>query len=85
MKHLLVPLGISKNAENTLRFAIDFAAQTTAIIYVLDSFNPSVTNMHLINVKGMVERNNLQRLKALIKSVDHRGVKIQLVSYYLCR
>ncbi|MCH1517641.1 MAG: universal stress protein [Flavobacteriaceae bacterium] len=81
MRNILVPLGISDNTEHTLRYAIDLAATTQAAIFVMDSFNPSFSNAHLLNVKEVVNRNNFNRLKALIKSIDHQGLSIQMVNY----
>jgi len=81
MKNILVPLGISDNSEQTLVYAIGLASKTQAAIYVMDSFNPSFVNAHLLNVKEVVKRNNFNRIKALVKSIDHRGLSIQMVSY----
>ena len=46
MKNILVPLGISDNAQNTLAYAIDLAVTSQAKLYVMDTFNPSFTNAH---------------------------------------
>ncbi len=81
MKNILVPLGISDNTEHTLLYAIELATTTQAAVYVMDSFNSSFRNAHLFNVKEVVDRNNFNRLKELIKSIDHRGLSIQMVSY----
>ena len=81
MKNILVPLGISDNSEQTLVYAIGLVSKTQAAIYVMDSFNPSFVNAHLLNVKEVVKRNNFNRIKALVKSIDHHGLSIQMVSY----
>jgi nucleotide-binding universal stress UspA family protein len=81
MKNILVPLGISDNSEHTLGYAIDLASTTQAAIYVMDSFNPGFRNAHLLNVKEVVNRNNFNRLKAMVKSIDNRGLSIQMVGY----
>ncbi|MGB2086560.1 MAG: universal stress protein [Flavobacteriaceae bacterium] len=81
MKNIILPLGVSDNAQHSLSYAIDLAASFQGVIYVMDSFNPSFPNAHLLNVKEIVGRNNFKRLKALIQTIDHKGIKIQLVNY----
>ena len=81
MKNILVPLGISDNAQNTLAYAIDLAVTSQAKLYVMDTFNPSFTNAHLLNVKDAMGSRNRQRIKALIQQVDSKGVTIQMASY----
>ena len=81
MKNILVPLGISGNAQNTLAYAIDLAANTKANLYVMDTFNPSFTNAHLLNVKEAMGSRNRSRIKALIQQVDSKGLTIQMASY----
>lgn len=39
MKHILVPIGTSKNATNTLQYAIDFATEFNAKVFVFRAFN----------------------------------------------
>lgn len=81
MKNILVPLGVSENAASTLSYAIDYAKATLATLYVMDSYNPSFHNAHLLNVKQAVGNNNSKRIKELVQATDHKGVNIQLVLY----
>lgn len=81
MKNILVPLGVSENAESTLAYAIAYAKATNSTLYVMDSFNPSFHNAHLLNAKQAVGNNNSKRIKELVKRVDHKGVSIQMVQY----
>lgn len=81
MKNILLPLGVSDNAKHVLRYAIEFSKSTKATIYIMDSFNPSYPNAHLLNFKEVVNRNNFNRIKELVDSVDHQGISLQMVSY----
>ncbi|MGS0525907.1 universal stress protein [Zobellia nedashkovskayae] len=42
MKHILVPIGISPDAHQTLQYAVDFAEQFDSRVYVMEVFNVSV-------------------------------------------
>jgi nucleotide-binding universal stress UspA family protein len=81
MKNILVPLGLSDNATHTLNYAIRFAQSTQATIYIMDSFNPSFHHAYLHNVNETVSRSNFNRIKELVKEIDHHGTNIQLVTY----
>ena len=81
MKNILVPLGVSENAESTLSYAIELAAVTASTLYVMDSFNPSFHNAHLLNAKRAVGENNTKRIKDLVQRIDHNGVAVQMVQY----
>lgn len=81
MKNILLPLGVSDNAKHVLHYAIEFAKTTKATIYIMDAFNPSYPNAHLLNFKEVVNRNNFNRIKELVAAVDHQGISLQMVSY----
>ena len=81
MKNILVPLGVSENAESTLTYAIELAVVTNATLYVMDSFNPSFHNAHLLNAKQAVGNNNTKRIKDLVQRVDNKKINIQIVRY----
>ena len=70
MKNILVPLGVSENAENTLSYAIELALTIHSTLYVMDSFHPSFHNAHLLNAKQAVENNNTKRIKELVQPLN---------------
>jgi UDP:flavonoid glycosyltransferase YjiC (YdhE family) len=39
MKQILVPIGSTDNAKNTLQYAIDFAAEMDAKVFVFRAYN----------------------------------------------
>ena len=69
MKNILVPLGVSENAESTLSYAIELAGVTNSTLYVMDSFNPSFHNAHLLIAKHAVKNNNTKRIKKLVQQI----------------
>lgn len=81
MKNILVPLGVSENAESTLSYAIELALTTQSTLYVMDSFHPSFHNAHLLNAKQAVENNNTKRIKELVHRIEHKGIDIKIVRY----
>ena len=80
MKHILVPIGISSNAQNTLDYAIALAQHYTAQLYVMDSYTAKSPS-HLGNIKNVIHKNNFDRVKEIIQSIDSKGIDIQLVQY----
>ena len=81
MKNIVVPLGVSENAESTLSYAIELAGVTNSTLYVMDSFNPSFHNAHLLNAKQAVKNNNAKRIKELVHKIDNKNIDIQIVRY----
>ena len=39
MKHILVPIGSTENVKNTLQYAIDFATEINAKVFVFRAYN----------------------------------------------
>ena len=76
MKNLLVPIGSSENALNTLRYAIEFAREFDARIYLIHVFSSSKISGSFINVDKVMERDSRQVLKDHLSKVDPKGVEI---------
>lgn len=81
MKNIALPLGVTDNAQHMITYAIALAKHAQANIYIFDSYNPSLPNLHLINLKGVVDRTNRERIRKIMKSIDPQGVSIQMVTY----
>lgn len=81
MKNIALPLGVSDNAVPMITYAIDMAKHSGANLYILDSYNPSYPNIHLVNLKEVVDRSNFERLKEHVKGIDTQGISIQMVAY----
>lgn len=80
MKNILVPIGESENGKSTLQYAIDFANEVNANIFVLKAFNVVAKAGRLANVDEVVERTNIQSLKNTIAQVDTKGVSIKSIA-----
>jgi nucleotide-binding universal stress UspA family protein len=80
MKNILVPIGSTENAANTLQYAIDFAGETNANIFVLRAYKVQSKAGTIINVDGILERESNLYMRSVIKSVNRKGKEIQLIS-----
>jgi len=81
MKNILVPIGTSPNAHETLQFAVDFAAQFSSRVYVMEVFSVTSGAGNLANISAKVEKSGKERLKEIIEKVDARDVDIKIATY----
>lgn len=76
MKNLLVPVGSNENALNTLRYAIAFAREFDARIFLIHVFSSSKVSGSFKNVDNIMERDSKKILKEHLDKVDPQGVEI---------
>lgn len=81
MNNILVPLGTSDKAINTLMYAIDFAKDFGASVYVIDVFTVIPTASTLANVEEKIVNSSMSQLRELINRVDTKGVPVKLATY----
>lgn len=81
MNNILVPIGTSPNAHETLQYAVDFAAQFSSSIYVMEVFSAKARAGELKNISEKVEESIKKRLKEVIEKVDSRAVDIKITTY----
>ncbi len=81
MIHILVPIGTSSNAGETLQYAVDFAADFSAAVFVMEVFNVSAKTGSLANISEKVAKSGKERLKGVIDQVDSKGVDIKIATY----
>lgn len=81
MKNILVPIGTSPNAHETLQYAVDFAAQFSSRVYVMEVFNVTSGAGKLTNITATVEKSGKERLKEVIGKVDANDVDIKIATY----
>ncbi|MEM6514591.1 MAG: universal stress protein [Bacteroidota bacterium] len=81
MKSILVPVGSSKNAEIHLQYAIDFAAEFGAKVYVVQIYNVYTKAGTLMKVDHIVERESLAFLKRHVAKVDTKNVDVVIKSF----
>ncbi len=81
MKNILVPLGTSSNAHETLQYAVDFASEFSAEIFVMEVFTVIKKTGSLANISSKVTENSKKRLKEIIGKVNAKKVTIKIATY----
>ncbi len=81
MKNILVPLGTNSNAHETLQYAVDFASEFSAEIFVMEIFTVLAKTGSLANIPSKVAENNKKRLKEIIGKVNAKKVIIKIATY----
>lgn len=76
MKNILVPIGSSGNAVNTLQYAIDFAEGTDAVLYVIKVFGVTKVAGAIKRVDAILEEDSKHEMEAVLAEVKTKGVKI---------
>ena len=80
MKHILVPIGSSENASNTLQYAIDLAAEFEAKVFVFRAYKSISVTGTMMKVDEFMDRETKLYLRSLINSVDRKEVNIKIVA-----
>ncbi|MFS4492619.1 universal stress protein [Maribacter sp. 2308TA10-17] len=80
MKNILVPIGTSNTGE-TLQYAVDFASEFSAQVFVMDVFVVSAKAGSLANISEKVAKSSKERIKEIIDKVDAKGVDIKIATY----
>ena len=81
MNNILVPLGTSPDSHETLKYAIDFAADFAASVFIMDVFQVATGAGSLGKVEAKVEATNRENIKALVSEMDTKGVDVKIASY----
>lgn len=81
MNNILVPIGNSPIGQDTLQYAIDFALQFGAKVYVMDVFAVSSGTGSLANVQEKVAQNSKEYIRNLLGEVDQKGVEVKIATY----
>jgi len=76
MKNILVPIGSHENALNTLQYAIDFAEQVNAKIYLVHIFSSSKISGGFIKIDPILARDSKKVLKDQLSLVNKKNVEI---------
>lgn len=80
MKNILVPIGSSENAKNTLQYAIDFAELIKADIYVYRAYNVVGKAGTIINLDEIIQRETSLYVRTVINSTDRKSVSVKMIS-----
>jgi len=80
MKHILVPIGFTESAKTTLQYAIDFASEIDAKIFVFRAYSAQTTAGTIINIDGIIARETNLYLRTMVNSVDRKNVDVKLIA-----
>jgi len=80
MKHILVPIGSTENVKSTLQYAIDFATEIAAKVFVFRAYNVQTKAGTIINVDEIIERETNLYLRTMVNAVDRKNIDIKLIS-----
>ena len=80
MKNILVPIGSSSNATNTLQYAIDFAEVMNANVFVFRAFSIAARAGAIINVDEIVTREQMANVKEVVAKVDTKDVDVKVIA-----
>ena len=80
MRNILVPLGTSKHAENTLAYASAFANHFKSTIFVTDAYPIHSSKVSLTNVNSRFQEDNIKRIKDLVSRITLKEHTIKIVS-----
>lgn len=81
MKNILVPVGSSKNAVSHLQYAVDFAKEFDAKLYVIQIFNVYTKAGTMMKVDHILERESLEFLRSHVANVDTKGVEVIIKTF----
>ena len=81
MKNILVPIGTSPDAHETLQYAVDFAAEFSSNIFVMEVYSLITKAGSLANISDKIAESGKERIKGIIDQIDSRNVDIKIASY----
>jgi len=80
MKHILVPIGSTENASNTLQYAIDLATEFEAEVFVFRAYKSISLTGTMMNVDEFMQRETQLYLRSIVNSVDRKNVEIKIAA-----
>lgn len=80
MKHILVPIGSTENAINTLQYAIDFAAEFDAQVTVFRAYQVIAKAGTMMSIDGFMAKETQLYLRSVVNAVDQKNVAIKIAA-----
>lgn len=80
MKNILVPIGSSENAKNTLQYAIDYAESINAKVFVFRAYNVMTKAGTIINMGEIIERETNLYMRTIVNMVNVKNVDVKLIA-----
>lgn len=81
MKNILVPIGTSSDSHETLQYAVDFAADFDARIFVMEVFSAPAVAGSFTNIEEKISESSREHLKEVISKVKPGNVEIKIATY----
>lgn len=81
MINILVPVGNPESANETLRYAIDFAAAFDAQLYVMEVLTVGSRAGDLANIKEKAVKSSKERMRQLLADLGDEGKNIKIATY----
>lgn len=78
MKNILVPVGQSDNILNHVQYAVDFAADFNAKVYLVQVFDVYTKAGTLTKVDEILKKDSMEFLSSIKDQVDTKGVNIEV-------
>lgn len=76
MKNILVPIGSNKSAISTLQYAIDFANEIDANVYVISIFKEFSKVGGMSKVNMLLKEESEDIIAKVMKGTDHKNVTV---------
>ena len=76
MKNILVPIGSSDSAFNTLQYAIDLAQEVDANVYVISVFQEFSKAGSASKLNKLLKEDTENRLEQVVNGVNHKEVSV---------
>ena len=76
MKHILVPIGSSENASNTLQYAIDVASEFAAKVYVFRAYKVLSKAGTMISIDEIVAKETNLYLRSIVNTIDTKDIDL---------
>jgi len=80
MQNILVPIGSTESAKNTLQYAIDFASEINANILVFRAYSAQSKAGTIKSMDGIIERETNLYLRTMVNAIDRKNVDVKLIS-----
>lgn len=79
MQNILVPIGVSQYAKETLQYALDLANELNSKVFVVDAYPMQANPNQISNFKARMEEENQSRIQEMIQQMMPATKAVQMV------
>lgn len=80
MKHILVPIGSTENSKNTLQYAINFAYEVGAKVFVMRAYKILSKAGAFVNADATMQRETNLYLRSMVTNCDTKNIDIKIIT-----